>query len=103
MDIVLIIASPATPEQMAVMLSVHRFYMKLAININRGILAGESDLHADCLESVNTRGFLRIKSLKLINSFRMSSQSSTSSLLNRQHSLQDVVVRIDLHPKSAPR
>jgi len=47
-DNILIIASPATPEQIAVMLSVHRFYIKLAIDINRGILAGGGELHADC-------------------------------------------------------
>jgi len=30
------------------MLEVHNFYIKMAVDIEQGILAGGSELHADC-------------------------------------------------------
>ena len=43
-----IICDRATNEQIDEMLEVHRFYIKLAVDIERGILAGGGELHADC-------------------------------------------------------
>jgi Protein of unknown function (DUF5674) len=43
-----IIRSRATPEQMCQMLEALGIYIKLAIDIERGILAGGGELHADC-------------------------------------------------------
>jgi Protein of unknown function (DUF5674) len=43
-----IIRSRATPEQMQQMLEVLGIYIKLAVDIQRGILAGGGELHADC-------------------------------------------------------
>lgn len=43
-----IIRSRATPEQMQQMLEVLGIYIKLAVDIERGILAGGGELHADC-------------------------------------------------------
>lgn len=44
----LIIRSRATPKQMEQMLETLGIYIKLAVDIQRGILAGGGELHADC-------------------------------------------------------
>ena len=46
-----IIRDHATPEQMKEMLQMLETYVKLAVDIERGILAGGGAMHADC-ESV---------------------------------------------------
>lgn len=46
-----IIRERATPEQMKEMLEMLETYIKLAVDIERGILAGGGAMHADC-ESV---------------------------------------------------
>lgn len=46
-----IIRNRATPEQMKEMLHMLETYIKLAVDIERGILAGGGAMHADC-ESV---------------------------------------------------
>lgn len=43
-----IIRSQATPEQMRQMLKALGLYIKLAVDIERSILAGGGELHADC-------------------------------------------------------
>lgn len=43
-----IIRDRATPEQMQQMLEVLGIYIKLAVDIQQGILAGGGELHADC-------------------------------------------------------
>ena len=43
-----IIRDRATPEQMKEMLEMLDTYVKLAVDINRGILAGGGAMHADC-------------------------------------------------------
>lgn len=43
-----IIRSRATPEQMHQMLEALGIYIKLAVDVQRGILAGGGELHADC-------------------------------------------------------
>jgi hypothetical protein len=43
-----VIRTRATQAQVSEMLEVHRFYIKLAIDIELGILAGGGELHADC-------------------------------------------------------
>lgn len=43
-----IIRSRAEPEQMGQMLEALGIYIKLAVNIERRILAGGRELHADC-------------------------------------------------------
>ena len=43
-----VIRTRATQEQVSEMLEVHRFYIKLAIDIELGILAGGGELYADC-------------------------------------------------------
>lgn len=45
-----IIRTHATPEQIAEMLTVFGKFIKLAVDIEREILAGGGDLHADCEE-----------------------------------------------------
>ena len=44
----LIIRQQATPEQMRQMLEALGIYIKLAVDIKRGLLAGGGELHADC-------------------------------------------------------
>ena len=45
----LIIRHPATPEQLAQMSKAFDgFLIKLAVDVERGILAGGGELHADC-------------------------------------------------------
>lgn len=43
-----IIRSRATKKQIDDMLEVHNFYIKMAVDIEQGILAGGGELHADC-------------------------------------------------------
>lgn len=43
-----IIRTRATPEQIAEMLTVFGNFIKLAVDIERDILAGGGELHADC-------------------------------------------------------
>ena len=45
---ILLIATRATPEQMTAMLQPLGTYIKLAVDINRKIIAGGGLLHADC-------------------------------------------------------
>jgi hypothetical protein len=43
-----LLRSPASKEQLAEMLEALRAYVKLAVDIRRGIAAGGGVLHADC-------------------------------------------------------
>lgn len=45
---ILIIRDPATPQQIEEMLQSLEVYIKLAVDIERGILAGGGVMHADC-------------------------------------------------------
>lgn len=45
---ILIIQHRATQTQIDKMLEAHRFYIKMAVDIERDILAGGGELHADC-------------------------------------------------------
>jgi len=45
---ILILRERATPEQMRQMLEALGIYIKLAVDIELGILAGGGELHADC-------------------------------------------------------
>lgn len=47
---ILIIRTRATPEQMEQMLEELKFYIKLAVDIDRRILAGGGEMYADCEE-----------------------------------------------------
>jgi len=49
--VIYIIREKATPEQIKDMLQMLQTYIKLAVDIDRGILAGGGAMHADC-ESV---------------------------------------------------
>jgi hypothetical protein len=46
--VVHIIRSRATPQQMAEMLEALETYIKLAVDVHRGLLAGGGVMHADC-------------------------------------------------------
>ena len=43
-----ILRAPATPQQIEDMLQVLGTYIKLAVDVERGILAGGGVMHADC-------------------------------------------------------
>lgn len=53
---ILIIRERATPEQMRQMLEALGIYIKLAIDIERGILAGGGELHVDCEQYLLSNG-----------------------------------------------
>ena len=43
-----LIEEPATPQQVAEMLEMLGSYIELAVDVERGVLAGGGALHADC-------------------------------------------------------
>ncbi len=43
-----LLKQPATDEQIKEMLEVHESYIKVAVDLQRGILAGGGEFHADC-------------------------------------------------------
>ncbi len=47
---ILLLRERATPEQLEQMLEQHKFYIKLAIDIERWVIVGGGDMHADCEE-----------------------------------------------------
>ena len=47
-----VIRSRATPEQMDRMLAEHKFYIKLAVDIERRILAGGGEMHYFCEQAL---------------------------------------------------
>ncbi|MFL9458511.1 MULTISPECIES: DUF5674 family protein [Nostocales] len=49
---ILIIRTRATPEQMEQMLEELKFYIKLAVDIDRCILAGGADMHYFCEQAL---------------------------------------------------
>jgi hypothetical protein len=51
-----IISERATPEQMRQMLEILGIYIKLAVDIERKILAGGGELHADCEQVLLSNG-----------------------------------------------
>jgi hypothetical protein len=49
---ILILRDAATPEQVATMLDTLGSYIKLAVDIERTIVAGGGELHADCEQTL---------------------------------------------------
>ena len=47
-----IVRDRATPDQTAAMLDTLGAYVKLAVDVRRGILAGGGEMHADCESSL---------------------------------------------------
>jgi hypothetical protein len=54
--LILIIGTRATPEPFEQMLEEHRFYIKLAVDIERLILAGGGEMHFDCEQALLDNG-----------------------------------------------
>ncbi len=52
----LVIREPATPEQMRQMLEALGIYIKLAVDIERSLLVGGGELHADCEQLLLSNG-----------------------------------------------
>jgi hypothetical protein len=48
MPMILILQAQATPVQMRQMLMELGIYIKVAVDVQRGVLAGGGELHADC-------------------------------------------------------
>jgi Protein of unknown function (DUF5674) len=46
----ILLRSPATSEQIEQMLEEHKFYIKVAVDIEHWVLVGGGDMHADCEE-----------------------------------------------------
>ena len=51
-----VIREQATPEQITEMLSEYETLIKLAVDVERGILAGGGEWHADCEETLLSDG-----------------------------------------------
>ena len=51
-----VLREKATPEQVAEMLAELKLYIKLAVDIRLGIIAGGGELHADCEEVLLAEG-----------------------------------------------
>jgi hypothetical protein len=51
-----LLREPATPEQVAEMLEELQTYIKLAVDIKRGIAAGGGEWHADCEQALLSAG-----------------------------------------------
>lgn len=49
---ILLLRDRATGEELEQMLQQHKFYIKTAVDIERRVLAGGGDLHADCEEKL---------------------------------------------------
>lgn len=49
---ILLLRDRATAEQFEQMLQQHKFYIKTAVDIERRVLAGGGELHADCEEKL---------------------------------------------------
>jgi hypothetical protein len=47
---------PATPAQLTDMLEAHGSFIKLAVDVERGVVAGGGDYHADCEEALLADG-----------------------------------------------
>lgn len=45
---IILLRDRATSEQIDEMLQAHGFYVKIAVDVERGIIAGGGELHADC-------------------------------------------------------
>jgi hypothetical protein len=46
--LIVIIGQRATPEQIEQMLTEHKFYIKVVVDIERRVLAGGGEMHYDC-------------------------------------------------------
>ncbi|BAY22429.1 hypothetical protein NIES2100_21920 [Calothrix sp. NIES-2100] len=53
---IVIIPKRATPEQMEQMLLEHKFYIKVAVDIERYTLAGGGEMHYDCEQALLADG-----------------------------------------------
>ena len=49
---ILLLRQPATPEQVALMLEALGSYIKLAVDVERAVVAGGGELHADCEQAL---------------------------------------------------
>lgn len=45
---ILLLRESATPEQLELLQQQHKFYIKAAVDIERRVLVGGGELHADC-------------------------------------------------------
>ncbi len=53
---IVIIYTRATPQQMEQMLEEHKFYIKVAVDIERRILAGGGEMHFYCEQALLSEG-----------------------------------------------
>jgi Protein of unknown function (DUF5674) len=55
-SLILLIRSRATRQQIDVMLVEHRFFIKIAVDVDRLILAGGGEMHFDCEQMLLNEG-----------------------------------------------
>jgi hypothetical protein len=51
-ETILVLRERATPEQVAVMLQVYGTFIKLAVDVEREVVAGGGELHPDCEQAL---------------------------------------------------
>lgn len=56
---ILLLRQKATQDQLVAMLQALEFYVKVAVDIQRGCLAGGGELHADCEAALLEEGSLQ--------------------------------------------
>jgi len=55
-ETILVLRERATPEQVAVMLQVYGTFIKLAVDVERAVMAGGGELHSDCEQALLDEG-----------------------------------------------
>jgi len=100
---ILVVSERATPEQMRQMLAALGIYIELAVDIDRGILAGGGELHADC-EQVLLSNNSQQSNLWVADWYPLKQTVSYESIINirpsannRSMEIQSTVVREQLN------
>ncbi len=78
---ILIIRNRATPEQIEQMLEEHKFYIKLAVDIEYRILAGGGEMHFDCEQVLLSDGSRQVN-IWGANFMRVNQKITYDSLIN---------------------
>jgi len=94
-----IIRDQATPEQMQDMLEALGVYIKLAVDVELGILAGGGELHVDCEQTLLDKGSEQVN-VWVADWYPFQQRVGYESIINirpstnnRSMEIQDVVLR----------
>jgi len=93
-----VLKQPATAEQVAQMLEVHGTFIKLGVDIQRGMLAGGGEFHADCESALIEAGSQKVDIwgadwLPKEQAVRFGALINIRPKLNRSMEIQDPAIR----------